>query len=199
MKTLAVLGAVGIMAIAGAAKADTTINFSDKSDSETISNGYGNSGNITTTWTGTPTAWTTGYGDLSKAVYGPGAGATMSLTLSASSGYQVLLKSFDLADYNQFNSLATITVSVDGGAASAVPGSGNAIVGGSSHNSFTGLTYVGNSSITLSITETDGNPGQDLGLDNIVYGQQAVVVPEPAALSLMGLGVLGLIRRRRPA
>lgn len=194
MKTLAVLGAVGALAIAGTAKADTTINFDDLSNNAAVSSSYGSSGQVTAAWTTSSTiyAYNEGYGDLnnggSLVAYAQGNNATMTLTLTAASGYNVLLKSFDLARYTGNGDAAQISVVVDGGS----PAVSN-INTGSNHYSASSLSYQG-TTIALSILESTGT--SDIAIDNIVYGQSAVAVPEPAALSLLGLGVLGLIRRR---
>lgn len=192
MKTLAVLGAIGALAIAGTAKADTTINFNDLSNNANVSSSYGSSGQVTAAWSPV-IAYNEGYGDLtnggSLVAYASGI-TTMTLTLTAASGYNVLLKSFDLAHYTGNGDAAQISVVVNGGS----PNVSN-INAGANHYSATALSYQG-STIALSITEPTGaNPANDIAIDNIVYGQ--VAVPEPAALSLLGLGALGLIRRRR--
>lgn len=196
MKTLAVLGAVGALAIAGTAKADTTINFDDLGNNAPVTGTYGSSGQVTTSWAyfggNGIYAYDSGYGDLNNSgslvAYAQGNNASMTLTLTAASGYNVLLKSFDLARYTGNGDAAQISVVVDGGS----PAVSN-INTGSNHYSASNLSYQG-TSIALTILESTGT--SDIAIDNIVYGQSAVAVPEPAALSLLGLGVLGLIRRR---
>ncbi len=76
----------------------------------------------------------------------------------------------------------------------------NAVISETAHNPFAFLSPLSGSSLTIEFDSINlGGLSDDIALDNIRFGQ-AAVVPVPAAAWLLGSGLIGLLgvaRRRR--
>jgi hypothetical protein len=63
---------------------------------------------------------------------------------------------------------------------------------------FSGTSLLAGNNYFLRLTATGGNQGNNAGFDNLVVNGELnkVVVPEPSALAILSLGLIGLVSRR---
>jgi hypothetical protein len=158
---------------------------------------YGTAGgftpNVTTAYTTGANFWDTAYGDLTNVIYQNQATGNFALTLTADSGYNVVLNSFDLAGWP--NTDYTInSVSVNNGSSDVFSQSSVAIEGDSGHSSFNfGGTPLIASQLIISFDSSNLNTAADnIGIDNVRFSQQASSAAVPFEFSpSLGLLLIG--------
>ncbi len=159
--------------------------------------------NTTTNAVATPhlNFWSTGYGNLSRVVYG-GSNPTnfrSEILFAPASGFEVRLIDFAAGCYLNRASCRTMRYTVDS-------------FGGTAIAAGTGIGTLHPASVNIAINSgwfadgiklTWGPDGYDVGLDNIRFDVRPVasggVVPEPAswAMLIAGFGLTGAVSRRR--
>ena len=160
--------------------------------------------------------WTTAYGDLENVLYAnatSGAPGSLNLRLTADSGYEVLLYGFDLAGWS--NADYTIDgVHVSGASGDLFSETDLLVQGnfdGPRHTTFDFATPLSANELLITIDFSNVAAGQqdNIGLDNIRFGQDPagvqdpdppgppLGVPLPSAPLLLGAGLLGLTLVRR--
>lgn len=151
-----------------------------------------------------PALWTTGYGNLTNVLFNDRDGDTTFTTrFTADAGYLVDLYSFDLASFlNGGQTIQGFTIR-DMGANSVLFSQGSTVITGVTRNSFSFSGLSANSlEIVVNLTGL-GGVSDDIGMDNVRFGQSLVPtggVPEPTtwAMMILGFGAAGsMIRKRR--
>lgn len=136
--------------------------------------------------------WSTSYGDLEGIAFASQTGEYAGITLTPDAGHNVQLTSFDIAGWPTSDlPLAALEV-IDGNG--NVLWNSNATVAhgaGPSHDSYA-PGVISSGPITL-VWGTNWN----IGVDNVQFSQDARAVPEPVSLSLLGLAVAAVAKRRR--
>ncbi len=134
--------------------------------------------------------WDIGYGDLVDVAFMTTTGHYGRLILTADAGFTVTLDSFDVAGYAYADLPMDALRVLDG--SNNILWDSNATVAhgaGPTHDSYspnvTGQTLV-----------LEYGTNWNIGLDNVSF-HQGDAVPEPATLTILGLGALALKRRRR--
>lgn len=157
-----------------------------------------------------PARWTTGYGDLVNILFKDADSfPVLEIDLVADAGFVVRLFDFDMAAYNPaFSSPPSIRslqiLDMDDGGA-VLFGQSDVAISETTHTTFQFQSPL--TSRSLRIRFDSGNLGglsDDIGIDNIRFGQAEAVaaVPEPAGLTLAGLALtltIGRHPRRRRA
>ncbi len=204
-----VLGVASLLCLATASHAQTDIDFSQTS----LSNGALISSSYDSDAAGTPNVtvgyqqlttsntfvrnqlayWGTEYGDLTGVAYSYNNGYVAEIDLTPAAGYSVTLSSFEMAGYyGNYN--ATVLKVTDGVNTDDYTGGSSYAVTGTGHNTFTpNFTSTG----TVRI---DFGTDYDLGINHIVFSQNALSTPEPGVYALLGtVGLTGaaFLRRRR--
>lgn len=141
--------------------------------------------------------WGTGYNDLPNVIWTVPFGSII-IDFQPLFGAQVTLNSFDLGSYFRFGQATKyqvydlsdlVTPTIDSGVLT-VPYDPN------SHP-----TYAINQSSFVGLRLVVGPDANNIGLNNVVYNSTNSAVPEPGSLTLVGLGVVGLVigayRRRQ--
>lgn len=142
--------------------------------------------------------WNTGYSDLTGVAWGGNdqTGYYSEMSFTPGAGQQVTLNGFDFGDYADRNYGSAVSIFDLGGALLWSSGSFNPGV--------TATHFEPTVSSSSGLVLRWGPDGYDVGIDNIQLTVGTAVtapVPEPEtwALMLAGLGVTGLVRRRRRA
>jgi len=143
-----------------------------------------------------PALWTTGFGDLVNVLYDEDETiGLLTVTLTADSGFQVQLYEFDLADFSATSStINSVRVSDVSGVLFQQL---NAVISNSTSTpfDFTAAPLTA-SQLIIEIDSTNlGISNDNIGIDNIRFGQTAI--PEPSTFVLALLSLLGMGCRRR--
>ncbi len=145
-----------------------------------------------------PNLWTTGYGDLSNIYFNDTDGdTTLTLTLLADAGFQVSLLSFDIASFVNAGQTIQSARILNASTSAVLWTLGPTAVTGTTHLNFAPNVTAGGLMLEINLTGL-GGASDDIGLDNVMFSQSAVTaapVPEPATLSLLGLGLLACAHR----
>jgi hypothetical protein len=148
--------------------------------------------------------WGSGYGDLTNALIGNNNSMSLNVRLTADSGFDVQLYHFDLAGWASTD-YSINAVQVSSGANTLFSQSNVLVEGdasGALHTSFDFLTPLTATELLIHIdySNLSGNQQDNIGLDNIRFGQNPpALIPLPAAwlLFVSGLAVLGFRGRCR--
>jgi hypothetical protein len=151
-----------------------------------------------------PALWTTGYGDLANVHFNDADGDTTFTTrFTADSGYLVNLLGFDMASFLSGGQTIQGFTIRDVGANTVLFAQGSTFITGATHNTFS-FTGVSANTLELVINLTGlGGVSDDIGLDNVRFGQALAPtggVPEPSTWALLIGGFLGagaMLRSRR--
>jgi hypothetical protein len=152
--------------------------------------------------------WQNGYGDLVNVIFGEGPGtagsSTLSVLFTAAPGYVVDLYGFDLAGFGSDYTIAGVEVLA--GAVSLFSASDVLVQGDSSGPGHTTFDFATPRSapellLRLDLSNLAAGIQDNIGLDNLRFGQTPPRVPEPTTggLLLAGLAALGHRRRARSA
>lgn len=86
-------------------------------------------------------------------------------------------------------------ITFNDGSAQSFTLAGTGTSSGVGETAFFGFTDAGRSITSITITTGDANSGDFIGVDDVSY--QVAAVPEPTTLTLLGLGLAGVIARHR--
>jgi hypothetical protein len=143
--------------------------------------------------------WALGFGDLENVVYGLPGSSFMEVVLTADPGVEVVLYGFDLGGYpgsdwviNAVHVLSP-TATLFTQTSVLVEGGGGAV----RHTTFSFATPLVASELVIRIDYANLTTGRqdNVGLDNLRFGQNPAAVPEPALGWLFGAGTLALAAR----
>lgn len=142
-----------------------------------------------------PALWTTGYGDLTNILFNDADGDTTFTTrFTADAGYRVDLHSFDLASFLTAGQTIQGFTIRDVGLDMVLFSQGATVITGATHNTFN-FTGVSANSLEIVVNLTGlGGVSDDIGMDNVRFGQSLVTtggVPEPTTWAMMLLGFFG--------
>jgi len=141
--------------------------------------------------------WTTGgFGDLDTAIFAGDFATELEIAFTADAGFEVGLAGFDLAAFSSSQTIQGIEVT--DGDANVLFSVGSTSISGDSRNSFD-TTGIFADSLTISVDLTGLGSGADnIAIDNIQFSQRPIsTVPEPASVSIVLLGLIGLASRRK--
>ncbi len=143
-----------------------------------------------------PTLWTTGYGDLVNVLYeATGSTGVLTVTLTADPGFLVQLYEFDAAGWpNTDYTIDAVRVS-DGGSDLFLQT--DVFISGATSTpfDFTASPLTAPQLILEIDARNLGASSDNIGIDNIRFGQ--VAIPEPSTFALALLSLLGMGNRRR--
>lgn len=149
--------------------------------------------------------WETQYGDLLNVVFGNNGSQSLSVVLTADPGFDVLLYGFDLGGWPDTD-YTVAGVRVRSGSTLLFADTDVLVEGdftGPRHTSFAFATPLVGPQLAIEIDTSNLAAGQqdDIGIDNVRFGQTPPPVPEPGAglLAGLGLGALALRGRARGA
>ena len=160
-------------------------------------NGLGLTPNVEVDYiAGEPKLWTTGYGDLTNVFYDEiDFSTSFEIEFSADPGFEVGIFGFEMAAFGAGETLPGIEI-LDGDN-TILWSVGPTFITGSDHNSFdTGGVFAESLTITVDLTGLGGS-SDNIGIDNVHFGQRLAAVPEPSGAVVLVGGVVGLLFRRR--
>jgi LPXTG-motif cell wall-anchored protein len=173
------------------------------SNNELISQDYGDTAQIDITYGNTNASsvqfWANGYGSLDNVIFAGGSGAgSGTITFTPNAGFEVSLRSFRTANYNNVNRFLSYSVSAGGGFITS-----DTIAPSASASTD---IIVNSAYFTSSIVLSWGPDSYYNGLDDITFDVRAVdtmAVPGPIAgaglPALLALGGFVAWRRRKAA
>lgn len=142
--------------------------------------------------------WQNGYGDLENVIFTEGPGTQgaplLSVRLTADYGYLVDLYGFDLGGFGADYTIAGVSVLAGGTtlfAQADVLVEGNPLGPGHTAIVFAEPLSAPELLIEIDISNLPAGIQDNIGLDNLRFGQTTLVVPEPATLLLIGMMGLG--------
>jgi hypothetical protein len=142
--------------------------------------------------------WSLGFGDLENVVFALPTSSFLEVALSADPGFQVALHGFDLGGYPGtdwvINSVEVLDATASRFTQASVLVEGSGVV---QHTAFAFSTPIVAPQLLIRIDFANLQPSRqdNIGLDNLRFGQSPVVVPEPAFAWLLGPGGLALAAR----
>lgn len=151
--------------------------------------------------TGAVQMWTVQYGDLDNVIFGLASSGSLNIRLTADAGYTALVHGFDLAGWPQ-QDYTIRGVTVEGDGQTLFEAAGVQVQGaGPTHTAFDFGTPLQGSQVLIHIDYGNlaGNVQDNIGLDNLRFGQTPPPIPEPDSWLLLAAGgvVVALARRRR--
>ncbi len=184
--------------VAGSPQAGHSYGFGAEGTTPNVVVDYGTPGED-------PALWTTGYGDLVNVHFNDADGdLTFTTTFTADANYLVNLHGFDLASFFTAGQTINGLTITDLATATVLFSQGRTFVQGVTHNvyDFSANPLTGAQlRIVVDLTGL-GSLSDDIGIDNIRFGQQLAPmpgIPEPATWAMMvgGFGLIGGVMRRR--
>lgn len=118
---------------------------------------------------------------------------TATITLTSSSFANLSLTGFTYVRAGGFGAGETGTFTWAGGSHSIGPATGNTVANGINGSGATAAT------LTSGLNQAPLTPGGNSTLNFEGFGAEFVAIPEPASASLLALGAVALLRRRRSA
>jgi len=153
--------------------------------------------NIQLTYGQGTTLWTTQYGDLTNVLYQGVNGGVLTVTFTADPGFQVQLYDFDAAVWPSPTPDLTINAVRVSDGINTLFEQLTFPISGTTHTPFDFTAAPLTASVL--ILEIDalnlGNISDNIGIDNVRFGQ--IAIPEPSTLAIAALGLLGMGCRRR--
>jgi hypothetical protein len=149
--------------------------------------------NVTASYTPGAAFWDVDYGDLTNVLYQTQTTGNFALTLTADTGYDVLLDSFDLAGWPDTDYTIN-SVTVSDGSNNLFSQSNVAIEGDSGHSAFNFTSPLTASQLIISFDSSNlGSFSSDnIGIDNVQFSQQASSAAVPFEFSpTLGLLIIG--------
>lgn len=159
--------------------------------------GLGLTPNVEVNYTaGAAALWTTGYGDLTNVYYDEvDFNDGFDVEFVADTGFEVGVFGFDMAAFEADTTIPGIEI-LDGNS-NVLWSVGSTTISGSARNSFdTGGLFADSLTIAIDLTGL-GNASDNIGIDNIQFGQRVAAIPEPTGTCVLLAGVLALAGRRR--
>ncbi len=141
--------------------------------------------------------WALGFGDLANVVFGLPASSFMEIVLTADPGFEVELHGFDLGGYPGSD---WVINSVDVfGAGATLFSQADVLVEGSGAAEHTGLAFptpiaASHLVIRIDYANLQASRQDNIGLDNLRFGQNPRVIPEPAPAVLLSAVAIVLAR-----
>lgn len=166
-----------------------------------VGNGLGPTPNVEASYgPGDPALWTSGFGDLTNIYFNDDDFDTsLQITLVADPGFEVGLFGFDVASFIAAGQTVQGIEVRDGDGNSLWSIGSQLISGPGGHNDYDFNDGLFASSLTLDVDLTGlGGLSDDIGLDNVHFGQRVVAVPEPSSsCALLTMFALCSTRMRR--
>ena len=148
--------------------------------------------------------WSTGYNPLVDILYDvePNGQGPLTITLTANTGYEAVLYGFDLGAWATGGpSYFPVDVRVTDGFNILYNSVNNTITNGTT-SFFAFNAPLASQTLSIIIDQTGLTPANirdNIGIDNVRFGQAVVPVPAAAPLGLLGMGLVAFVRRRKNA
>lgn len=145
------------------------------------------------------TSYEFNYGNLERIAYlNQEASQGYSLVFAADAGHTVTLGSFDFATWGNVPTPVEFTIYDENNVALWTSGQVTPDIGATLHHTLSPYITGDYLRLAVNLSQIGSNAADNLGIDNIVFGQDGnLAVPEPATLGVVGSSLLLLLRRRR--